>query len=248
MADERDAFLREIDEEVRRERLAKLWDKYGVLVLGAAAAIVVGIAGWNWYQSYQRSQAARAGAQFAEVTKLLADGKTQDATRGLEQIVSEGPDGYAQLATLRLAAQARKDGKPDQAVAHYETLSKNSSADDLLRGFAQLQIAALKLDTSDWTQTKNRLTDLVKDESHWKYAARELLGLAAFKAGKFDQARDLFTQLLASAATPTSIRQRAQLVMALLSRQATAGSPTKAPAKKQDASNGAKQDSEAKTQ
>lgn len=222
MADERDAFLREIDEEVRRERLAKLWDKYGVYVLGVAGAIILSVAGWKWYQNYQVQQAARAGAQFVEITQLLAEGKNEEAVRGFEQIASEGPSGYAQLAQLRLAAHARKEGKTDEAIAHYEALAGNAAADDLLKSFANLQIAALKVDTASWTETQNRLNDLVKDDSSWKFAARELLGLAAYKAGKFEEARKTFTELLAAPDTPASIRQRAQLVMTLVTREAAA--------------------------
>ena len=219
MADERDAFLREIDEEVRKERFAKLWDKYGVLVLGVAGAIILTVAGWKWYQSYTHEQAARAGAQFVEITQLFSDKKKEDAIQGLEQIAKDGPSGYGQLAKLRLAAQARKDGKTDEAVTHYEALVNDSGADELLRSFAQLQIAALKVDTAPWTETQNRLNDLVKEESHWKFAARELMGLAAFKAGKYDQARQAFTELMAGSDTPATIRQRAQIVMALVSRE-----------------------------
>lgn len=234
MADDRDAFLRQIDEEVRKERLAKLWDKYGVLAIGVAAAIILTVAGWKWYQSYVHGQAARAGAQFVEITQLFSEKKEQDAIRGLEQIAKDGPAGYGQLAKLRLAAQARKDGKADVAISHYEALANDSGADEILRSFAQLQIAALKVDTAPWTETQNRLNDLVKEESHWKYSARELMGLAAFKAGKYDQARQAFTELMAGPDTPATIRQRAQIVMALVSRETgeSEQAPTKAAAEK----------------
>ncbi|MEM8972060.1 MAG: tetratricopeptide repeat protein [Pseudomonadota bacterium] len=229
MADERDAFLRQIEEEVRKERLAKLWDKYGVLIIGAVSAIILSVAGWKWYQSYVQGQAARAGAQFVEISELFSDKKNDDAIRGLEQIAKAGPAGYGQLAKLRLAAQSRKAGKTDEAIGHYEALAGDSGADEILRSFAQLQIAALKVDTAPWTETQNRLNDLVKEESHWKYAARELMGLAAFKAGKFDQARQAFTELMAGPDTPATIRQRAQIVMALVSRES--GESEKAAAK-----------------
>jgi hypothetical protein len=248
MANERDAFLREIEEEVRRERLAKLWDKYGVAVLGGMAAIVLLVGGWKWYQAHQISVAAQAGAQFAEVSALLEDGKKEDAVRGFEQIAKEGTYGYGQLARLRLAAQARKDGKTDVALRYYEELAADSGADELLRGFAQLQIATLKVDTASWTETKNRLTDLVKEDNPWRFAARELHGVAAYKAGKFDEARKAFTELLASGDTPNAIRQRAQMVMALVTRQTTVGTDATAPAKKQDVKNEAEKSGDAKTQ
>ncbi|MGI9421951.1 MAG: hypothetical protein ACR2PA_02080, partial [Hyphomicrobiaceae bacterium] len=115
----------------------------------------------------------------------------------------------------------------------YEQLAADTSADQLLRDFGKLQIAALKLDTASWTETQNRLNDLVKEESDWKYAARELLGLAAFKAGKYEDARKAFTELMAASDTPATIRRRAQIVMALVTRESARSSPsTKAQDKK----------------
>ena len=252
MVDERDALLRQIDEEVRRERYLKLWNQYGVYVLGAVAAIVLGIGGWKWYEHEQRTAAARAGAQFAEITQLLGEGKKEDAIRGFEQIVKDGPTGYTQLAQLRLAADARQNGKKDEALKYYETLANDSSADELLRGFANLQIAALKVDTASWTETQNRLTDLVKDDSSWKYSARELLGLAAYKAGQYGEARKTFTELIAGADTPGSIRQRAQMVMTLITQKEAASSSPSTPAKTagQDGKDkkGADKSGDAKTQ
>jgi len=219
MANERDAFLREIEEEVRRERLAKLWDKYGVALLAGLTAFILLYAGWKFYASSQRAAAANAGAQFAEVTQLLTDGKEDDAIFGFKQIAEEGPDGYAQLARLRLAAHARKSGQADEALKHYEILASDNAADMLIRDFARLQIASLKLDSDDWTTMQNRLQSLLKENNPWKYAAREILGLAAYRAGKFKKAQATFTQLLASGDTPRAIRQRVQLVMALVTRQ-----------------------------
>ncbi|MGI9522243.1 MAG: tetratricopeptide repeat protein [Hyphomicrobiaceae bacterium] len=248
MADERDAFLREIDEEVRRERLLKLWDAYGVYVIGVVAAVVLVVAGWKWYEASVRSAAERAGAQFVEVTQLLSDGKTEAALQGLEQIAREGASGYAQLAQLRLAAHARQEDKPADAIVHYEAVANDSSADQVLRSFAQLQIAATKLDNAPWTETANRLTDLLKPESVWKYAARELLGLAAYNAGEYEKARQAFTELLASADTPPAYRQRAQVLMTLIARNDGAQSVEAKPDKVPETSSEAKQTGDATIQ
>ena len=251
MANERDAFLREIEEEVRREKLQKLWNKYGVIVLGGLAAIILLYAGWKFYQNSQHAAAATAGAQFAEVTQLLADGKHDDAIRGFVQISEEGPAGYAQLALLRLAGDARKQNKPEKALEHYEKLVSSYSADDLIKGFAKLQIATLKLDKDDLSTTQNRLNDLLQEDNPWKHAARELLGLAAYKAGEFEKAQEAFTQLLTSGDTPNAMRQRAQLVMALVTREITVSRADEAPTAQktqQGDSQEAKKNGEAKTQ
>jgi hypothetical protein len=76
-----------------------------------------------------------------------------------------------------------------------------------------LQIASLKLDTADWTESQNRLIALTDNANPWRYSARELMGLAAFKAGKFDDARKFLELLLADRKVPASIAERARIIM-----------------------------------
>ena len=84
----------------------------------------------------------------------------------------------------------------------------------MLREFARLQAAGLRVGEADFTEMENRLTPLMAEESPWRYSARELLGLAAFKAGKTTEARTILTPLFVDQATPQSITERAQIVMA----------------------------------
>ena len=114
---------------------------------------------------------------------------------------------------MRLAGEALKAGKSAEALKSFEELSKNSSADTLLRGFAQLQAAAIRSADADFTEMQNRLNDLLAADSPWRANARELLGVAALKAGKTDEARKAFEQILAERNAPQSVVQRAQTLM-----------------------------------
>lgn len=223
MADEQDSLLRQIEEEVRREQLAKLWDKYGVLALGAIAAILLVFGGWRLYQNQVITAAKRAGAQFAEASDLLADAKLakdkkNDAVRAIEAMAKSGPSGYAILADFKLAARARSEGKADEAIKRYQAIAANTDADVTLRSFAKLQIASLKLDTGSFTDVKNQLNDLVKTDSPWRHSAREILGLAALKAGELAEARETFQSLLIDPQTPKAIGERAHMAMAMVTR------------------------------
>jgi hypothetical protein len=105
----------------------------------------------------------------------------------------------------------------------------------MLRSYAALQAAALRLGEADYAEMQNRLNPLMGDESPWRYSARELMGLAAFKAGKSDEARTLLTPLLVDQKTPQSINERIQIVLAEIATAEIAkkaGSGTEAPAAK----------------
>lgn len=228
MSDDSEAFIREIDEEVRRERLTKLWNQYGALFVGGLVAIVLMVGGWQWYTAYQLDRAQTAGRQFQEAVEMLDGDKQKDGLAALEQIAQEGTPAYALLAKLRLAAERREAGKNAEALALYTAIADNTSADRILRSFASLQIASLKVDDGTWTDVQNRLNDLSDDSSPWRYTARELLGLAAFKHKKWSEARQAYTSLMSDPAVPQTLRQRAQTALALITREMEASKPDKA--------------------
>lgn len=214
MANQDDGFLREIEEELRRERFEKIWKQYGTYIIGVAALIVVGVAGYKYIETSRLSAAQSTGARFQEALALAEDGKEGSAVKEMETIATEGSKGYQALARLQLAGALMKQGKADEALSTYQVLADDSSADDMLREYAALQAASLRLGKADFTEMQNRLNPLVGDESPWRYSARELLGLAAFKAGKNDEARNLLTPLLVDQKAPRSITNRVQIVLA----------------------------------
>ena len=248
MSEDSEAFIREIEEEVRRERLTNLWKQYGSLFLGGLAALVVVVGGWQWYTAYQLDRTQTAGAQFQEAVQLLEGKKKPDGLAGLEQIAKEGTPGYATLAKLRLAAEHREAGKSDEAVALYTEIAGNTSADRLLSSFASLQVASLKIDNGTWTEAENRLNELADESSPWRYTARELLGLAAFKHKRWADARQTYAGLLSDQQVPQTMKQRAQVALALITREEAStksGTKSEKAAKPDAAKNDLKKDKSA---
>ena len=216
MIDQRDSLAREVDEELRREQLLKLWEKYGTFIVAAVLLVVLGVGGVKYYQYRTTVAAEAAGARLAATTRKSGQESSAEAQKVLEEIGTSGPAGYATLARLRLAAADREAGKLAEAAAAYEAIAKDASGDRLLADFARLQAASLKVDTASWTDMQNRLNDLAADGNPWRASARELLGLAAVKAGKSEEARQQFQRLLSDRDTPASIAERARILMAML--------------------------------
>ena len=231
MADESDSLLREVDEELRREQMQKIWERYNGVILGAAALIVLSVGGYKFLEGRRLAASQAAGAEFASALKLSEQNKTDDATKAFEKISHTGPAGYAALAKLNLAGVHAKAGQTAEAVAAYQAIVNDSAADSLLRNFAQLQIATLKLGDADYTEQQNRLTPLAGDDGAFKITARELLGLSAYKAGKFDEARKYFEPLLIDPKASRAIQERVKIVMGEIARSETAkAEPVKAAA------------------
>ena len=215
MTNDSDALIREVDEELRRDQLKKLWEQSGTYFVAGAALILVGNGGNQWWQGRRVAAAAAAGARFEEALNLAGSGKTEEAQKALSAIAAGPRDSYAILSNLTLAGQAVKAGNAETALAAYESVAK-TAADPLIKDFARLQAATLKSESADWTDMQNRLNDLIGDKNPWRYPARELLGLAAFKAGKLDEARQTLAPLSADPRVPSAIRERASALMSIV--------------------------------
>lgn len=228
MTDPSDTFLREVQEEYRRDRAAQLFNKYGTIVLAGAIAIVAAVGGYVWYQAYAKSEAERAGGRFTAAQRLLQSDEASDketAIKDFEEIAGSGAPGYAVLAKLQLAGRLLQDNKPDEARAKFEEVRTDEDADEKFRSFADLQLATLEAESLDFDALKARLSTLVADESPWRYSARELLALKAVETNKPDDARQLLTELLGASDAPSSIRRRAEMMMSLITVRSTPVTP-----------------------
>lgn len=235
MVDKNDALFREVEEELRREQFQKLWERYGSYFIALAVAIVVAVAGAKLWESRRVAAANAAGAEYEAAAALLSSAKTEDALKAFEAISTGGPKGYAELASLSQAGALLKLEKRQEALAVFDKLAGDSSADASIANFARLQAASLRLGEADFTEMQNRLKPLTGDTSPWRFTAGELLATAAVKAGKLDEAREILKPLLqgsglAEGAAVRLHRLMAQIAADELSAAPAAGTPAPAAA------------------
>jgi hypothetical protein len=211
-----DTFLREVEEAVRQERYKALWDKYGLFVLGLIVLGVAGVAGHTGWTYWQERQAQEAGRKFTQAL-LLEDGADQaKAQEMLSSLAETGPQGYRVLSRFQLAAAEAKAGKTDEAVKAYDALATDANVDQILQGLATLQAATLRLDSADYAEMERRLKGLIDSNSAWRFSARELLGLSAYRLNDMREAERQFTALLGDPGTPPNLRERAEMMLALI--------------------------------
>ena len=213
---DRDSFLREVDEAVRQDRYHQLWDRYGIYALSLAVLVVAGVAGYKGWNYWQEKQAQEAGAKFTHALSMEDGADAAKAREMLTALADSGPEGYRVLARFQLAAVAAKAGETDKAVADYDALATDSRVDPILQGHATLQAAALRLDKADYAEMERRLKGLVDSGSAWRFSARELLGLSAYRLNNMREAERQFSELVGDQGTPSNLRERADMMLALI--------------------------------
>ncbi|BBF94173.1 tetratricopeptide repeat protein [Blastochloris tepida] len=219
-------IFQEVEEEVRREKLRALWDKYGGLVLALAVAIVIGVAGWRGWEWWQHRQAEAAGVRFEAALRLAAEGKTAESEAALASLQAEGPGGYALLARLTRADVLSATDRA-AAVAAYDAIAADTGAPALIRDLAQVRAGLLLIDGAPYADMKSRLEPLAAAEGAYRHTARELLAASAWKAGERPEATKWTDRLLSDPQASSSLRLRGEILRELLS---SAGAPKAAKA------------------
>ena len=208
-------IFQEVDEEVRREQLKKLWDRYGTLFIALAVLIVVGVGAWRGYQYWQNKKAAETGTQFEQAASLSEQGKHAEARAAFDKIAAVGPSGYRVLARLRAAADlANTDAKA--AVAAYDAISGDASLDHSFRDLAALRAGMLLVDTAPLDEMRRRLEPLSEPGRTFRHSAREMLALSAWRNNDAATAKRYVDMINDDPETPQGVRSRTELLSALL--------------------------------
>ena len=199
-------FIREVDEELQWERLAKLWQRFGPYVIGLAVLVVLGTAGKVGYETWYDKRIQDQARIFAAAERLVAEDPVAAAEKWLE-LARDGDDGFAALARLRAAAAFDDAGNRDRALAALREAASGAE-DPLVRDLATLFLAQYRIDEDDPGALVADLEPLTAADRPFRHSARELLAIASLRAGDRERARTLLKEILDDATTPLGQQRR----------------------------------------
>ncbi|WP_445487563.1 tetratricopeptide repeat protein [Rhodopseudomonas sp. RCAM05734] len=208
-------LFNEVDEDLRREQLKKLWDKYSIVVIAAAILIIAGVGGWRGYSYLEAKKAAEAGAAFDRAADLSEQSKHAEAEAAFAKLATEAPAGYRTLARLRAAAEA-VSRDPQAAVKLYDDIAADRGVGAAEQDLARIRAAGLLLETTPYDAMLARLEAAAAPTGTYRHSARELLALSAWRVNDTTATRKWLDVIANDAETPASLRTRAEALQALL--------------------------------
>jgi hypothetical protein len=208
-------FFREVDEEVRRERILEFWKKYRIAIIILAIAAVAATAAFRVYENNRIRKAAEAGARYEDALQVARDGKSAEAIAAFDALAKDAPKGYADLARLRAADEiAAKD--PQAGLGAYEALIADRDYTKSFQDVARLRAAWLGLDRDDPKQFEQKFAPLAGPPFTYRNSIREALGLAALKRKDFEAAGRWFDAIASDLQAPAALRERADAFLAIV--------------------------------
>ena len=212
-------IFQEVDEEVRREQVKKLWERYGGYLIAACILVVIGVGAWRGYEWWQAKKAAQSGAAFEQAVTLAESGKHQEAAAAFAKLSADGAGGYRVLARLREAGElATSDRKA--AVAAYDAIAADSRAGQVVQDVAAVRAGFLLVDTAPYSEILQRLESAAAPDRPFRHSAREILALSAWKAGDMPATRRWTEIIMGDPQTPPGPRSRAEMLSELIAASA----------------------------
>jgi hypothetical protein len=208
-------LFNEVDEEVRRDQLKKLWDQYSIYIVAGALLIIAAVGGWRGYQYLEAKKAAEAGAAFDKAVELSEQNKHAEAETAFIDLAAKAPSGYRVLARLRAAAEAG-NRDPQAAAKMYDDIAADRSVGAAEQDLARIRAAGLLLETSTYPNMLARLEAAAAPGATFRHTARELLALSAWHANDTTAARKWLDLIANDGETPPSLRSRAEALQGLL--------------------------------
>ncbi|MGY4398265.1 hypothetical protein ACVWZA_003471 [Sphingomonas sp. UYAg733] len=202
-----EAFLREVDEELRRDQLASYWTRYGRWLI---VVIVLGLAAFGGFLYWQHHSAEVAGKQGEQLQALVDDAGTKPADpKVLQELAGSNVDGYQAIARFAQADSLLDKQDVKGAAAKFAEIAADAALAQPFRDLALIRQTSAEFDTLKPDVIVNRLRPLAVKGNPWFGSAGELVAAAYLRMNRPDLAGPLFGQIAREETVPATLRQRA---------------------------------------
>ncbi len=219
---DRDSFIDEVSEEVRRDRMFSLWKRYGPFVIGAVVAVVIATGVKAWLDG----EAADAARQAGGALIAAADAPPAEAAAALESLAAETDHkGAALLARLRAAAALAAAGETAKAADAYDEVAADAGADRTLQDFAAYRAVALRAPAMEPVAAAAAFAPIAEGAGPFRLLGLEGQASAWIREGRRDDAIDALRRITEADETPNGLRQRVAATLTALGAPIDAAAP-----------------------
>jgi hypothetical protein len=205
-----EAFLREVDEEYRREQAMQIFQRYGRLIIGGVVVLLIALAGWLYWQSHSEGKAGQRGEEYDAAMRLVEQGQNDKALPALDKVAADSGEGFAAMARIAQGNLLLQKNDAKGAAAKFAEVANDTKIEQPYRDLALLRQTVAEYDSLQPRVVIDRLKGLVNPNSPWLGTAGELVAAAHLKMGNRAEAGKLYGQIAQGGEkVPVSIRQRA---------------------------------------
>ena len=204
-------IFREVEEDVRRERMEKLWKAYGNYAIAALVLLFAGIGGWQLWQRHDQQEREKVSDTFVAAQRIS---NPQAAAGAFVDLSRTAPKGYATVARLSEAGAMLASGQQSQAIDLYKQIAASDSGP--IGSVARLRAAWALAETASRADLAELLKPLDQPGNAWRENAREVMAYADYRAMDTKSALAKYSELALDPDSPDALRARAKAMSAFL--------------------------------
>ena len=214
--------MREVDENLRRDRARDFAKKYGTWLIGALVLFLAASGAWIYWQQRQAKQSEAQVEQLAQIYGSIASGNVRQAPPKLDALAADSEGAVRASALFTRAAIAIEQRDTNLALAKYREVAADEDMPRPYRDLALIRQTALEFDKMKSDEVIARLAPLAKPGTPWFGSAGELTAAALLKQGKRDEAGRLFAAIAKDKSVPEQLRGRSVQIAGTLGVDASA--------------------------
>lgn len=207
-----ETFLKEVDEELRREQINTFFTRYGWWLIGGVVLILVAVGGFLWWKSRQAEAGQGAAENLLVVAEQVERNQMAPAKSGIDALAQSDIEGYRAAALFARATSQAQGGDSRAAIATLRQIGDDQSLDQVYRDAALVRRTQLEFDGLQPQEVIRRLNGMATGGGAWAGAAGELVGVAHLKMNRPDLAGPIFVRIARDSNAPATLRQRASLM------------------------------------
>ena len=202
----------EVNEELRRQQLKSIWDRFGVYIIGFAVLIILSVGGNEIINHLNNRVSQRESNAFDNALSLIEKGND---SAGLDQLIklTEGKTGYKGLALFRLSSESLTNGNYQEAVDYLKKASLDKTLTNNLRVFAKIKAGLILVDNGSFSEVDVLLKEVIESGGPFSFHAKEILALALIKNGRDLEAQEIFQEIANDASAPPVLARRAEIFL-----------------------------------
>lgn len=203
------AFLREVDEELRRDQLAKAWRSYGIAAIALVVLAVLGFGGWQIWRAQQLTAAGEQGETLSKAYEDIGGAHPEAAQSKLTTLAGSSVEGYRALALMSQADILLKKQDLRGAATKFAQVATDASVGQPFRDLALIRQTTAEFDTLKPEVVVGRLRGIAVKGNPWFGSAGELVAVSYLRMNRRDLAGTLFGQIARDPDMSETMRQRA---------------------------------------
>lgn len=214
----------EVEEDLRRERAKRLWDRYGWLVTAVLLLAVAGTGGFQAWRWYEAREAAAASTRYLAAVRAAEEQRPGPALEGFAAVIQDAPAGYRMLARFQEAALHARAGDRETALALWTQIEREGATPEPYRELATLLSVMHQIDDGEPAALAGRLAPLDRPDGPFRFSARELQAALAKRQQDRARATAILRSLAEAADAPQALRSRAAEALTSIDTDRASGS------------------------